>query len=435
MKWTINKKLLGGFSAVLLLLIITIGICYIQITAIDDSYTDLLKDKAIKNVEIRELQVAVKQEIVTMRGYLIVGDNEAYQAYSNATSNYEKAYNTLLPKFKRPEFIKMVEDINQVHSEYVQFTEKVFDLKKQGKNREYEILVSTEERDIVAKLDAEVAKLSEHQNNLLIEGSNSNAKKVQKTILLFFFIGSWISLLMVVFIIDYMDQHQQIQQELQRADKLNVISQLAASVAHEVRNPLTTVQGFLQLMSSEPQVHHNHKNYIDISLRELNDAQSIINDYLSLAKPHTEGLSSINLSAEVKNAVSLINSYSNIKDIRIESSIQDSLYMNGNRAELKQILVNIMKNGIEAMRDNGLLTVRLYSNLEEIVIEIIDTGMGMTKEQIHKVGTPFYSTKDKGTGVGLTISYQLVHSMKGKVGIESERGKGTKFTIRFPCYG
>ncbi len=249
-----------------------------------------------------------------------------------------------------------------------------------------------------------------------------------------FFIGAWISLLMVVFIIDYVDRHQQIQQELQRADKLNVISQLAASVAHEVRNPLTTVQGFLQLMSGEPEVHRNHKNYIDISLKELTDAQSIINDYLSLAKPHTEGLSPINLSAEVKNAISLINSYSNIKDIRIESSIQDTLYMEGNRAELKQVLVNIMKNGIEAMKDNGLLTVRLYSNLGEIFIEIIDTGMGMTKEQVHKVGTPFYSTKDKGTGVGLTISYQLVHSMKGKVGIESERGKGTKFTIRFPIY-
>ena len=261
-----------------------------------------------------------------------------------------------------------------------------------------------------------------------------NHQMEQLPFMIIFFMSAWISLMMVVFIIDYVDEHQQIQQELQRADKLNVISQLAASVAHEIRNPLTTVQGFLQLMSIEPQVHSKHKNYIDISLKELNDAQSIINDYLSLAKPQTEELSSINLSAEVKNAVSLINSYSNIKGIRIESSIQDQLHMNGNRAELKQILVNIMKNGIEAMKDNGLLTVRLYSNLGEIFIEIIDTGMGMTKEQIHMVGTPFYSTKDKGTGVGLTISYQLVHSMKGKVEIESEPGKGTKFTVCFPCY-
>lgn len=248
-----------------------------------------------------------------------------------------------------------------------------------------------------------------------------------------FYISSWISLLMVVFIIDYVDQHLQIQKELQRAEKLNLISQLAASVAHEVRNPMTTVKGFLQLMSSDDHVHSNHKKYIDISLNELNHAQSIINDYLSLAKPNTEGFSAINLSDEVKNAISLITSYSNIKNIRIESNIQDPLYMNGNRDELKQILVNIIKNGIEAMEGNGLLTVRVYINLGEIFIEVIDTGMGMTKEQVHKVGTPFYTTKDKGTGVGLTISYQLVHSMKGKLKIESERGKGTKFTISFPA--
>jgi two-component system, sporulation sensor kinase B len=249
-----------------------------------------------------------------------------------------------------------------------------------------------------------------------------------------FYIISWISLVMVVFIIDYVDKHLKIQKELQRAEKLNVISQLAASVAHEVRNPMTTVKGFLQLMSSDNQVHSNHKNYIDISLKELNHAQSIINDYLSLAKPNTEVFSTINLSNEVRNAISLITSYSNINNIRIESYIQDSLYMNGNRDELKQILINIIKNGIEAIEDNGLLTVRVYLNKHgEINIEVIDTGIGMTKEQVNKVGTPFYSTKDKGTGVGLTISYQLVHSMKGKVNLESEPGKGTKFTISFPA--
>ena len=252
-----------------------------------------------------------------------------------------------------------------------------------------------------------------------------------------FYLISWISLLMVVFIIDYVDQHLKIQKELQRAEKLNVISQLAASVAHEVRNPMTTVKGFLQLMGSDSHVHSSHKDYIEISLRELNHAQSIINDYLSLAKPNTEGFSSINVSNEVTNAISLITSYSNINNIRIESSIQDSLYMNGNKDELKQILVNIIKNGIEAIGHKGLLTVNAYlNNLGEIIIEIIDTGTGMTKEQINKVGTPFYSTKDKGTGVGLTISYQLVHSMKGKVELESEPGKGTKFTITFQaCVG
>ena len=262
-----------------------------------------------------------------------------------------------------------------------------------------------------------------------------NQQMDQFPFIFFFFIGAWLSLLLVVYILDYVDQHLHIQKELQRADKLNVISQLSASVAHEIRNPMTTVQGFLQLMRNDPHLLEKYRSYIDLSLKELTDAQSIINDYLSLAKPHTEGFNNINLSTELNNAVSLINSYSNIKNIRIEASIQDYIYMNGNSVELKQILVNIMKNGIEAMEENGLLTICLYTEEEVIFIEIMDTGSGMTKEQIQKMGTPFYSTKEKGTGVGLTISYQLIHAMKGKVEIESEIGKGTKFTIRFPNEG
>lgn len=248
-----------------------------------------------------------------------------------------------------------------------------------------------------------------------------------------FYICCWLSLLIVVFIIEYVDKHLKIQNELQRAEKLSVISQLAASVAHEIRNPMTTVKGFLQLMKSDTYVNSNHEYYIDISLKELKHAESIINDYLSLAKPNTKGFSSLNLSSELMNTISLITSYSNIKNISIDTSIQDSLYINGNKDELKQILVNIIKNGIEAMEGNGVLTIRAYKKNGEVFIEVIDTGIGMTEEQVRRIGTPFYSTKENGTGVGLTISYNLVHSMKGKVELESQPGKGTKFSILFPA--
>jgi len=153
MKWTINKKLLGGFIAVLLLLIISIGISYIQIVSLRDSYTDLVDDKAMKAVEIKDLQVTVKQEIITMRGYLLSGDSQSLQNYTDAASNYRKAYDALLPKFKMPEFVKMLEEVNQIEGEYVQFTEKVFDLKKQNKVAEYEALTSSEGISLVLRLD------------------------------------------------------------------------------------------------------------------------------------------------------------------------------------------------------------------------------------------------------------------------------------------
>ncbi|WP_042356974.1 ATP-binding protein [Bacillus rubiinfantis] len=260
----------------------------------------------------------------------------------------------------------------------------------------------------------------------------SKNQSEQIPFMLIFYTITWICLMMVVFVIENINQQIEIREKMQRDEKLNVVSQLAASVAHEVRNPLTSVRGFLQLISDEENLKDSQRAYITIALTELDHAQSIINDYLSLAKPYTEELLAINISDEVNKTVSLMRSYSNIQDITIESDIQENLYMKGNRGEIKQILVNMMKNGIEAMNTGGILSVRVFQREEEIWIEIIDSGKGMTENQIKKIGTPFYTTKEKGTGVGLTISFQLIHAMKGKVQIHSEPGKGTTFTIQFP---
>ncbi|PLR95109.1 ATP-binding protein [Bacillus sp. T33-2] len=247
-----------------------------------------------------------------------------------------------------------------------------------------------------------------------------------------FYTITWICLLTVVFLIENINQQVAIRKELQRAEKLNVISQLAASVAHEVRNPMTTVRGFLQLMTSDTKLNSSHRDYIHIALNELDHAQSIINDYLSLAKPQNEELTCVDISTEVRKTVELMTSYSNIQNIKIKTAIADSLYIKGNQDEIKQVLVNIIKNGIEAMDTGGLLCVNVFEKEGLVNIDIIDSGKGMTKNQLKNLGTPFYTTKEKGTGVGLTISYQLVQSMKGKIIVESELGKGTMFTISFP---
>ncbi len=250
--------------------------------------------------------------------------------------------------------------------------------------------------------------------------------------MIIFYLISWASLLMVVFLIENINQQQLIREELQKADKLNVISQLAASVAHEVRNPMTSVRGFLQLIIDDKNLQKTQKNYIGIAINELDHAQSIINDYLSLARPHTEELTSINISDEVKKTIELMTSYSNIQNISIKTYIQDALFIRGDKSEIKQVLVNIMKNGIEAMERGGTLSVNTFEKDGFVSIEIIDSGKGMTKSQQKRLGTPFYTTKEKGTGVGLTISFQIVQSMKGKIMVESKLGTGTIFTLQFP---
>ncbi|PLT32055.1 sensor histidine kinase [Bacillus sp. V5-8f] len=257
----------------------------------------------------------------------------------------------------------------------------------------------------------------------------------QLSFALIFYFFTWLLLMALLYFIESINHILSIRKKLQQAEKMNVVSQLAASVAHEVRNPMTTVRGFLQLMHSDGKLDQSHSNYIDIALKELDHAQAIINEYLSLARPHTQELSTINISEEVKKTVELMFSYSNIQNISILTSIHDSHYIKGRKDEIKQVLVNLIKNGIESMDNGGTLKINVFENCGIVTIEIIDNGKGMTRKEMNQLGTPFYSTKEKGTGVGLTLCcFQIIQSMKGTIAVESELGQGSKFTIQLPEY-
>lgn len=253
-------------------------------------------------------------------------------------------------------------------------------------------------------------------------------------IMVIFSIITWITLLIVILLIENLRQQMFLQKELRRSEKLNIISQLAASVAHEVRNPMTTINGFLQLIKKDENITEKQRNYIDISLTELSRAQAIINDYLALARPNTKESQVVNLTEELSKTIELMSSYTNIQNIEVTSSIQESLFVSGNTDEIKQVLINLIKNAIEAITSNGKVEINAYTKNKQITIEISDNGAGMSKEQLTRVGTPFYSTKEKGTGIGLTISYQIIEQMKGRIEVESQLGKGTTFTISLPIY-
>ncbi|MGG0720271.1 ATP-binding protein [Robertmurraya massiliosenegalensis] len=251
------------------------------------------------------------------------------------------------------------------------------------------------------------------------------------TMFVFSFI-TWFTLMLVFVLIENFKQQIKLHRELQRSEKLNIISQLAASVAHEVRNPMTTINGFLQLMRKDRNITEQQRTYIDISLSELNRAQDIINDYLSLAKPNDKGSRPVNISEELSKTIELMTSYTNIQNIEVNSVIEPALFIKGNADEIKQVFINIIKNGIEATKQSGRLIISAFSDNRHVIIKISDNGEGMTKEQLSRVGTPFYSTKDKGTGIGLTISFQIIEQLKGTISVESELGLGTTFIIILP---
>lgn len=256
----------------------------------------------------------------------------------------------------------------------------------------------------------------------------------QLPFMLAFSILTFVTLVIIVFMIENINKQFALKEELERSERLNVVSQLAASIAHEVRNPMTSIKGFMQLLKEDSNLNPTQKYYIKISLDELDRTEAIINEYLSLARPVSPQNEPVNLSHEIKSTIDLITSFTNVHNIEIHSFIEDSLYTQGRKGEIKQVLLNIIKNGVEAMGSKGILTIRAYNKKSIHVIEIIDNGVGMTQQQIKRIGTPFYSTKDKGTGVGLSVSYSIIRNMKGSIEVESELNRGTAFTITLPVY-
>ncbi|CAM5597419.1 GHKL domain-containing protein [Niallia circulans] len=225
-----------------------------------------------------------------------------------------------------------------------------------------------------------------------------------------------------------------INKELQKAEKMNAVGQLAASVAHEIRNPMTVVKGFLQIFYAKEHMSEEERTYIKLMIEEMNRAETIINDYLSLAKPDVEQSQKVNGRDLANKVIDLMHSYAMMsKGIHFKKNIQQ-VYIEANNNELKQVLINILKNAIEAMKNGGTITINLYPAKEYGVFEIEDTGIGMTEEEINRLGTAFYSLKEKGTGMGLMVCYQMVEQMKGYIEVQSEKGRGTLFRIFIPLY-
>lgn len=230
-------------------------------------------------------------------------------------------------------------------------------------------------------------------------------------------------------------EKSKIVRELQRAEKMNAIGQLAASVAHEIRNPMTVVKGFLQIFLSKEQMSEEERMYIRLMIEEMNRAETIINDYLSLAKPDMNQTENIDGKELAEKVMDLMNSYAMMsKNITMSTPVIEKLAVKGNKSELQQVLINILKNGIEAMKSGGELSLSLYKEGSYAVFEIKDTGVGMTVEEMERLGTAFYSLKEKGTGMGLTVCYQIIERMKGRIVVKSEKNVGTTFKIYTPVW-
>lgn len=220
---------------------------------------------------------------------------------------------------------------------------------------------------------------------------------------------------------------------LKKSEKLAVVGQLTAGIAHEIRNPLTSLKGFLKLL--EPDMTENNKWYVDIMLSEIAQMESITNQFMAMSKPQAISIQSCHIQTLIEEVVTFISPTAMMHNthITMNHTTLPAIQCDGN--QLKQVFINILKNAIEAMPHGGTISIQtVHIEDHSIEISITDEGCGIPQDRISRLGEPFYSLKEKGTGLGLMMCYKIIEEHNGKLQITSELHKGTTVDIRLPIF-
>jgi two-component system sporulation sensor kinase B len=218
-------------------------------------------------------------------------------------------------------------------------------------------------------------------------------------------------------------------------EKQESIPHLSSALIHEIRNPMTAVKGFLQLITSGDFNEEKKREYALIAISEIDRAENIIRDFLTYFRPNYKSIKKIDVKEELNKVLTILQPLAILNEINMFFCCNTNYFIHGENSLVQQCLINLCKNAIEAMEKGGSLSISTWNDHEQIYIEIKDTGVGMSEEQLSQLGEPFFTTKgEKGTGLGLMLTYRIVKNMNGTIKVKSELGMGTAFILTFPCF-
>jgi len=225
----------------------------------------------------------------------------------------------------------------------------------------------------------------------------------------------------------------ELQKEANQEKRRLALEEMVISLAHEVKNPLTTVSGFVQLLRSRSPDAESQT--YDLILAELGRVNSILNDFMSHARTHNKAaLRPDDLNSVVEDLIPLITAQAEALDIVFTAALEPALPpVRLNPDHIKQLLLNLTQNAIDAMEPGGELTVRTYELAPSVLLEVTDTGQGIEEHHMDRLFDSFYTTKEKGAGLGLAICRRIVENHHASITVDSESGRGTTFTVRFPA--
>jgi len=223
-------------------------------------------------------------------------------------------------------------------------------------------------------------------------------------------------------------------EHLEKINRLTLIGEMSASLAHEIRNPLQGIKSCLQVIESNLKGENEvHRELFSLIYMEINRIDKIIKDMLNYARPSEPKFEAVYVKNVIDELLPFIKPLLKKKRIRLIIDVGKNLKVSVDKTHLKQIFINIISNSIKACRENNLIKIKAQKCEGEVAIILEDTGMGISKENLNKIFTPFFSTFNEGSGLGLCVVQTLVHKNNGKICIESEENKGTKVHIFLPC--
>ncbi|MDD4561973.1 MAG: PAS domain S-box protein [Syntrophomonadaceae bacterium] len=211
----------------------------------------------------------------------------------------------------------------------------------------------------------------------------------------------------VMLLLEDISEYRKIQKEMARLDQLNTVGQIAAGIGHEIRNPMTTIKGFLQILSQNEDFIH-HQQYFSLMLDELERANAIISEFLALAKNKLVNLQPRNLNSIITAIFPLLQADAMLADKSIVLDLSEIPDLLLDEKEIRQLILNLVRNGLEAMQAGGKVYISTHLEEEQVVLSVQDEGNGIDQDLLDKLGTPFFTTKDNGTGLGLAICFSIV---------------------------
>jgi PAS domain S-box-containing protein len=234
-----------------------------------------------------------------------------------------------------------------------------------------------------------------------------------------------------VILCDDISEYKKMQSEMVRLDQMHIVGEIAAGLAHEIRNPMTTVKGFLQLLIKD-EVFYEKQQYLEIMIEELNRANAIIGEFLSLARNKVADLKICQINNIIRSLAPLLQADAFLSDRTIVLKLGEVPELLLDVKEIRQLIINLVRNALEATHRGGMVEIATWKKNSTVMLSVKDRGEGIPAEIMERLGTPFVSTKDNGTGLGLAVCFGIIERHQANLDIETSPA-GTTFTVKFNC--